>query len=356
MIEMLTALTKDNQLVIADKKLRKKDLYFCPACHNQVRLRRGKILLPHFAHRQNAACFALLENESERHLVGKLAILNFFKGANLEGDLEVYFPAIQQRPDVLLTNGQHQTAIEFQCSPLSAERHKQRNKGYQSLKIPVIWILGEPYLERKLTGDKIAQFAYFRKNLGIYLLYWRSKLQVLEVHYQLKIDCSQKIYYQVMQFSTYYDYAKWLSSAQISVGASKGNLSVYRKLMKQIQTGIFYNSTNYRSWQNYCYVRGSSLMQIPRWLFQDLQMKPLFRQSNIIWEKLVIVTIQADYHNELLPKDYLNICRRITDLLGGPYNFLQIPNAEKWYDEFYKKFYMMLIQNLMLKIKNKSAM
>ena len=35
----------------------------------------------------------------------------------------------------------------------------------------------------------------------------------------------------------------------------------------------------------------------------------------------MIVTIQADYHNELLLEDYLNICRRITDLLGGPYNF-----------------------------------
>ena len=54
--------------------------------------------------------------------------------------------------------------------------------------------------------------------------------------------------------------------------------------MKQIQTGIFYNSTNYRSWQNYCYVRGSSLMQIPHWLFQDLQIKPFFVNQTLSGE------------------------------------------------------------------------
>ncbi|HWL12749.1 MAG TPA: competence protein CoiA family protein, partial [Ureibacillus sp.] len=58
---------------------------------------------------------------------------------------EPYLPKVQQRPDLLITPDYHQqSAIEFQCSPISAEKLSERNNGYEHEKIQPIWIPQTP--------------------------------------------------------------------------------------------------------------------------------------------------------------------------------------------------------------------
>lgn len=167
----------NQKFVLASAKLKKCSCY-CPACGEKLVLRSGSIKICHFAHIKGSDCCSS-EGETTEHLQGKKQLLDWAVKNHIHAELEVYLPEIHQRPDVLLTrnNGQR-IALEFQCSPLSVKRLRERNEGYQSMNIKVWWILGSPYIKRKLTRQKIAQFLQIRNNKPV-LLFWSTKQQKL---------------------------------------------------------------------------------------------------------------------------------------------------------------------------------
>lgn len=86
--------------------------------------------------------------------------------------MEVYLNQINQRPDILFNHYGRMTAVEFQCSPLSAKRLRERNDGYRRLKIKPVWALGKPY-QHRLSRAKVAQFTQFFANQPA-ILYWET--------------------------------------------------------------------------------------------------------------------------------------------------------------------------------------
>ncbi|MGN1279656.1 MAG: competence protein CoiA family protein, partial [Limosilactobacillus sp.] len=98
--------------------------------------------------------------------------------------LEVYLPQINQRPDLLLTDGKRKVAIEFQCSPLSLRRLRERNAGYQRCGIYFHWLLGAPYQCRRLQAAKIAQFTQKVGGRPV-LLFWDTRIGRLLVAHDL---------------------------------------------------------------------------------------------------------------------------------------------------------------------------
>ena len=66
---MLLAKSEEGLLLNAmEKQPSLGDQLFCPACSGAVRLKKGRVMRPHFAHISLENCSFYTENESAEHL------------------------------------------------------------------------------------------------------------------------------------------------------------------------------------------------------------------------------------------------------------------------------------------------
>lgn len=145
---MLVAMT-DNQYFMLDssysrdklKQLKMQHTFYCPQCNEEVLLKIGQVMSPHFAHRANSHCDrAFSEGETEDHLKGKIALYYFLKNYSNHVKLEPTFRALFQRPDIYIEKNQKSYAVEFQCSTISTELLQKRTRTYCQHDIHPIWI------------------------------------------------------------------------------------------------------------------------------------------------------------------------------------------------------------------------
>ncbi len=116
--------------------------------------------MPHFAHQSGTACGYFSENESQLHLEAKKCLNRILTQAGYQTQLEKVFPEIKQRADLWIQDAHgRQLAIEFQQSPISVDKLRQRTAGYLQLEIPVIWILGPNYFRQRWQERTIFKFA-----------------------------------------------------------------------------------------------------------------------------------------------------------------------------------------------------
>ena len=142
---MIIALNENNLLVNA-KRIKKKErqaAYYCPSCKSKVILKKGQIRIPHFSHQSTVECQSFSEGETEEHLLGKELLYKYFQENKIKVEMEWYLPELKQRPDLYLPD--QKIAVEFQCSPISYEKLKERSTGYQTMGIDVIWIVGKKF-------------------------------------------------------------------------------------------------------------------------------------------------------------------------------------------------------------------
>ncbi|WP_332689174.1 competence protein CoiA [Halalkalibacter lacteus] len=144
------------------RELREKRTFYCPACKSQVQLKLGESKLWHFAHRSNAACDKLIENETLYHLLGKKQLFEWLTAKKIEVAMEMYLPLIRQRPDILFRYNHTIYALEFQCSPIPSSVIEERSKGYLQLGMIPLWILGGNRMKRKGPHSfQVASFEWF---------------------------------------------------------------------------------------------------------------------------------------------------------------------------------------------------
>lgn len=137
---------------------RRTQSFYCPQCKDPVQLKVGDLVIPHFAHRKNAACSALFsEGESQPHLNGKRLLYQFLVNGKQDAELEPLLNRISQRPDLLVTTSKTKIPIEFQCSTIPISLLDERTDGYRSVGMEPIWILHTP-----------AKFKYLPEGVGIY--------------------------------------------------------------------------------------------------------------------------------------------------------------------------------------------
>ncbi|WP_017470553.1 competence protein CoiA [Amphibacillus jilinensis] len=125
------------------------EMFFCPVCKEQVRLRLGTKRIPHFSHISRADCPNHVGGEGIDHEQGKLQLFNWLKKQGYVVDLEVYLKPIKQRADLLMNYGSRMVAIEYQCAKITTQEIIKRTKGYQSVGITPIWILGSSQMNRQ---------------------------------------------------------------------------------------------------------------------------------------------------------------------------------------------------------------
>lgn len=176
---MLYAVNENKDVIIADKA-EKGNNYYCPCCGQNLILRKGKVVSPHFAHKSCVDCDTFThdmsewhrdwqskfpENTREVHIKAKLSESDI---AHLKGDIdfrdfsEEKVKYVSHRADVCFVK-RHNNLIshddkiieaeyerdsdtynglvfEFQHSPISKAEFEERNEFYNACGFKVIWI------------------------------------------------------------------------------------------------------------------------------------------------------------------------------------------------------------------------
>lgn len=139
--------------------IRLAEKFFCPACKEEVIVKAGERVTPHFAHQVQADCNHYHGGEGTYHAKGKLLLYHWLKQQRINVELEVFIPEIKQRPDMLIHLGKRKIAVEYQCAKVSAKEIRLRNQGYQKLDIIPIWILGAKQFKR-ITDNRFSFNAF----------------------------------------------------------------------------------------------------------------------------------------------------------------------------------------------------
>ena len=84
--------------------MKKEGPFFCLLCGKEVRLKKGPVMRPHFAHISLEDCPFHHETESPEHLELKLGIYQWAK-QNSNAEVESPLQAFQQIADVLKQRG-----------------------------------------------------------------------------------------------------------------------------------------------------------------------------------------------------------------------------------------------------------
>ena len=146
--------------------MKKEGPFFCLLCGKEVRLKKGPVMRPHFAHVNLEACPFRHETESPEHLELKLELYRWAK-QNTQAEVESPLQALQQIADVLLPD--QKIALEVQCSSLSMERLKERSDAYRMHGYQVYWLLGKNLWLKKSLSALQEGFVYFSQNRGFHL-------------------------------------------------------------------------------------------------------------------------------------------------------------------------------------------
>ena len=102
---MLIARNASGELIPAYQASKQKGKtigeYYCPACKGRLVLKKGDVMIAHFAHHQQSDCAVFSEGETLPHLMGKQMLLEKFRREGVAVTLECWLPELQQRPDLL---------------------------------------------------------------------------------------------------------------------------------------------------------------------------------------------------------------------------------------------------------------
>ncbi|WP_407893296.1 competence protein CoiA [Lacticaseibacillus sp. N501-2] len=222
--------------------------FYCPACRKPVRIKNGQVMPAHFAH-IGPACDVDSEGESTIHLQGKQWLLQLGEQLGYAVSLEVYYPQIRQRADVVWVKAQRTLVLEFQCSPLDPKRLKARTKGYASLGLEVIWILGPRYYSQRPAGMQ-AKFLRFDQIHG-YHLWYSDGNHFLEL-WQAKMG-----YFQVQRFDRSGQHLR-----QVQVARSR------QQIVRLIDNQLHFRDPKIMALQAMAYAKGKHLAGLP-WLVHE---------------------------------------------------------------------------------------
>lgn len=198
---MLIARNVNGELIQAyqasKEKAKNGEMYYCPACKGKLVLKKGNIMIAHFAHHQHADCAVFSEGETLPHLKGKQLLFEKFKSEGFEVTLECWLPALQQRPDLLLVLADgKEIAVEYQCSPISPSDLLARTRGYKRFGYEVWWICGINYQpESAKMKQSVYQFLKHSVALGNWIGILDTKEEEIAIYHHLKLGSDDRFHF-----------------------------------------------------------------------------------------------------------------------------------------------------------------
>ncbi|ARF18281.1 competence protein CoiA [Sporosarcina ureae] len=312
---MLTALTSGGKQVVLTRQLslsnlrewRKNETFHCPQCKEQVLLKVGDIIIPHFAHLKQTTCRdSFSEGESPTHLLGKIQLYELFSQPYLQTEMEPYLPAIRQRPDLLVTWQNEQIPIEFQCSTIPIARILERNAGYHSVNMLPIWIvLTPPQVQDTLAfvlTYRLTQFhqhfirhihSSTKETLSIFLTYNPSKQQFHYLSHFIHLRGTtftmchsvMRIKHQTIPFAI-----PATPSTKDIEDLARHYQSARRKYLRSV---IGYNQRGiHHRFLRACYEMRVQPIQLPAWIGVPTFGQAAFTESDCEWQLLLIAAIR----------------------------------------------------------------
>ena len=137
----------------------KGQTYTCPKCNEVVVLKKGRIVVDHFAHKPSANC-VYAAGETHEHMSGKLAIRDSFRSRGIDAEIERPVLSVDgdRRADILIsspTSKQRFIAIELQHQPIDLDQIEHRTLAYIAAGVPVLWIpiLRKGFLDEAIMGE-----------------------------------------------------------------------------------------------------------------------------------------------------------------------------------------------------------
>ena len=116
--------------------------YTCPECHQEVRMRGGRVRRSHFYHPDATSC--VLHGKSLTHIHIQCALQNMLSPEQVQ--LELRFPEIGRVADVVWPA--QKLIFEVQVSPIKAEEVRARNRDYAKAGYRIVWILHDRRFNR----------------------------------------------------------------------------------------------------------------------------------------------------------------------------------------------------------------
>ncbi|ALS01245.1 hypothetical protein ATZ33_07640 [Enterococcus silesiacus] len=271
---MFNAYSKDKEVVTLLNLTReeiermKGKAYFCPACNHPVRIKNGKVKLPHFSHYNQSFCTLDSEGETIEHLALKEVFATWCEKQAIQYEVEKYLPALNQRPDLLIGN----IAVEIQCSPMSVQRLVERTKSYQKHGYFPIWICGNKLFSNHLNlSELVKNLCYYSDRLGFYLWSadWQNK--ELNLHFHIEEDWKKRIYYSKKTWPFFSD-----SLMDILNFPSKSHIYIQRKFKIgeliqeyywELSKKLYRRDERIRMLQSVLYNKRFHLLYLPNWFY-----------------------------------------------------------------------------------------
>lgn len=186
---MLTALNANGVHCFAPRTEKSCGPFTCPECHRSLILKKGTVVVHHFAHVPPVNC-AYGSGETLEHMRAKMAIYESLSGSPRVSKLDVEKAIIRNgvtvRPDVrCLIDGRHFVGVEFQKTSLDPREIERRTALYNQLKVHVLWVVpwpkamshGEKYQPRET--ERYLHTLYFGR-----VYFWRSGVGLVPVRFE----------------------------------------------------------------------------------------------------------------------------------------------------------------------------
>jgi competence protein CoiA len=188
---MLSALRKSGETSLAFSESKSNAPFVCPECREEVILKTGPVVTPHFSHRASSLC-RFTTNETEAHRRCKLEIFNYLLKQKNVTDVRLELPLGTNRPDVSARISGIPVAIEVQISNLSMETIIRRTSEYAKKGIYVLWLpQWSPALDSGRYSprlwEKWVHAAYFGR-----AYYWKRGLEVVSYRFDQHLRYNPK--------------------------------------------------------------------------------------------------------------------------------------------------------------------
>ncbi|CAI2616949.1 hypothetical protein AKUA2003_09270 [Apilactobacillus kunkeei] len=311
--------------------------YYCPLCKEALILKRGDVNTPHFAHYQNSKCLIAMEDgESNEHLMGKEQLLNFIDKRNTH--VEKYLPAINQRPDLMY----QRIAFEFQCSPISRKRLRQRIEGYHQVHMKSLWILGSNYRKR-FGSDSVNKFYYYIDSIGFTIFFWLVNERKLEVRYNCQYVCG-KLKYQRILLNKLSELIIFIHNPKTILKYHSSMHGVISQLTK-IENQIFYHNQQMLKWQNVCYNQHHNISGAPFVCDIKQVTNPIVGRNFLIWKILIVSSIKENAR-------LLDVYEFANQMVGIKFDYPLVNNAKDYVKNEFKLLIKRLITRKIIQVKN----
>jgi len=185
---MLVAFDGNKQRHLAWETSKDSAPFLCPACNEQVLLRKGKIRIPHFSHKPPVSC-KYGTGESEQHFKVKKAIYEALKDLPNCRKCEMERPMDSVRPDVSLYIDNVPVAIEIQKSTIDVREIERRVRAYSSLGVYLLWVIPESFAsftfreKEEAFVHKMKEWEKYLHALAFGRVYYWQREDVLRIYH-----------------------------------------------------------------------------------------------------------------------------------------------------------------------------